>query len=491
MELIDVLHVLRRRRALIAIVLLSCLVGAGLATLHQHKLYRTSTRLIVSGASSISPIDEITRRQLATQQAVAYSQIASTRPAVEAALQAARKGQSLGASGGPSVTAIATGEDPFVTITVTDGDPQRAAAVANAYVGVLPGVKNKLEATPNAVTGPLAVIDAASVPSAPYSPRPLRNGLIAIVAGLVLGIGGAFVRESLDRRLRDSDEVETAAGVTVLGVVPQDMPDVRLPIETHPMSSRAEAYRKVRTNLSFTSQTGMPASVLITSSTSGEGKTTLATNLALACAKTGQRVVLIDADLRRPMVAEYLGLRNGAGLTNWLTGRSNLEDILQPFGETELDVITSGPIPANPSELLGSNRMSDLLSQLESRYDMIIADAPPVLPVSDGLVLAVLVRGVVLVAKVGDTTRDRLRRSKDAVIKVGGNLVGVVPNAVVQREDSAYAYAYRYRSRDDVDTLELYTSQARLPEVDETGAPLWDPEKQVRRRKFRSSSRSG
>jgi capsular exopolysaccharide synthesis family protein len=488
-ELIDVLHVLRRRLTLIAVVLVACLAGAAFATLHQTKTYRTSTKLIVSGASDVSAVDEITRRQLATQRAVAYSQIAATPPAIRAAMAAAVATGSV-TSGTPSVRADATGDDPFLTITVTDSDPRRAAAVANAYVGVLPEVIKRLESTPGTIGSSLSTLSSAPVPSTAFSPRPMRNGLIGLVAGLVLGVGGAFVREALDRRLRDSDEVEVAGGVPVLGVVPQEDMDSHLPVDTHPMSSRAEAYRKIRTNLTFTSHEGLPASVLITSSTSGEGKTTLAANLALACARTGQRVLLIDADLRRPMIGEYLGLSGETGLTNWLVGGSDFEQIVQPLGDTGVDVITSGPIPANPSELLGSSRMSALLSLGEERYDIVIADAPPVLPVADGLVLAVHMRSVILVAKVGETTRDRLRRSRDAVLKVGGNLVGVVPNAVVQKEDSAYAYAYRYRSRGGADSLHLYTRQARMPEIDEAGRPLPEGSSPKRRGRFGAASRT-
>ena len=471
MELIDVLHILRRRWVIIFLVTLGCLGGAAVATTQQEETYRTSTRLIVSGNSTQAVLDETTRRELASRRAVAYAQIVSTEPAVAAAASAA-SAAAVPEAGGLIVTAAATGDDPFLDITVTDRSAARAAAVANAYVSTLPGVIARLEGTPTQETQDLGVIRSASVPSKPFSPRPVRNGLVGLAVGLVLGLGSAFVREALDRRLRDSDEVETAAGVTVLGVVPSEDMDSRIPVETHPMSARAEAYRKVRTNLTFTTSDGIPRSLLITSSTSGEGKTTLATNLALACARTGMSVLLIDADLRRPTVGTYLDLPADIGLTSILVRAATLESARQRFEHTGVDVITSGPIPPNPSELLGSSRMTDLLDEADAKYDVVIVDAPPVLPVADALVLAVFVKAVVLVAKVGDTTRDRLRRSKDAVLKVNGNLVGVVPNAVIQREDSAYAYAYRYKRRGGDDSLELYTKQARLPEVDEQGRPL-------------------
>lgn len=466
-DLIDIINVLRRRWLIVVLVVVACVGGAALATSRQTDRYRTSTRILVSGSSDVSAVDEITRRQLATQRAVAFAQIATTGPAVAAALTEGMK-HVVARSGYPSVTASATGTDPFLVIVVTDSDPQRAAAVAAAYPVVLPRIIAKLEETPSIVPTTLSVLEPPAIPSSPYSPKPAQNGLIGLAFGLALGLGGAFVREALDRRLRDSDDVERAAGVSALGVVPEELSEALLPVLTHPLSARAEAYRKVRTNLTFTTPDGIPRSLMITSSTSGEGKTTLSANLALACARTGLRVALVDADLRRPMVAQYLGVDTGLGLTSYLLGMASVTDVLRPYRDSGVDVITSGPIPSNPSELLGSVRMGKLLDQLEAEYETVIIDVPPVLPVADGLVVGSLVRGVILVARVGDTTRDRLRRSKDAVLRVNQNLLGVVPNHVIQREDSAYAYAYRARSK-GTDSLKLYTGQARLPEVDSYG----------------------
>jgi capsular exopolysaccharide synthesis family protein len=467
-ELIDYVRIIRRRWALILVVLIACLAGSVGATKLQTPRYAASTRLLVSGSSSVSAIDEISRRQLAIQRATAFAQIAGTAPAVKAAYDAANAAAGpFHKAGYPSLSATADGTDPFIVIRVTDVDKYRAQAVANAVVATLPSVVSRLDQAPSATPEELSTLEPAGLPGKPYSPNPKKNLLLGFVVGLALGLGSGFVRETLDRRLRDSDDVERAAGVTMLGVVPTEISETRIPVQTHPMSMRAEAYRKVRTNLTFTTAHGLPKSLLITSAISGEGKTTLAVNLALACERTGQTVALVDADLRRPMVNDYLGLPATQGLTSILAGSASLPDVVQRYADTRVDVIASGPIPANPSELLGSERMTFLLDELQRRYDVVIVDAPPVLPVADALVIAVHTEAVVLVAKVGDTTVDRLRRAKDAVLKVNGNLVGVVPNAVVQREDSAYAYAYRYRSRKDHDSLKLYTKQARTPDFDE------------------------
>jgi capsular exopolysaccharide synthesis family protein len=166
------------------------------------------------------------------------------------------------------------------------------------------------------------------------------------------------------------------------------------------------------------------------------------------------------------MVSTYLDVDEPLGLTSVIAGDVTLEQAMTTIDEGRIDVLSSGPIPSNPSELLGSVRMSALLAELGSTHDIVIVDAPPVLPVADALVLAGEIDAVVLVTKVGETTRERLKQAAEAVLQVRGNLVGIVPNAVVQREDSAYAYAYRHRPRKGADSLTLYTKQARTPEID-------------------------
>ena len=225
------------------------------------------------------------------------------------------------------------------------------------------------------------------------------------------------------------------------------MPEEPIPSARQPRSVRAEAYRQVRTNLAFASETGPPKSVIITSSASSEGKTSLAVNLAITSARTGQHVVLVDADLRRPMVHTFLDLPKHRGLVDVLAGTTDLADALQFSEAGPMDVLVAGPVPTNPSELLGSETMRAMIHQLEANYDVVIIDTPPVLPVTDALLIGVHVDAVVVVARLGQTTRDRLRRTTTALEHVNAHMAGVVPNGAIQREDSAYYYAYRYRSK--------------------------------------------
>lgn len=447
MELIDYVRIVRRRWLLILLVLVACTAGAGLATEFSTIRYTATTQLIVNGSSSISATDEVATRELADERAVAFSQIAATSPAVQAALSKAEASHGpFSPRGGPSVSASATGTSPFVYLHVSDTDARRAQAVANAYAAVLPTVIQKLEQTTVATPEEIAVVSPAGLPGSPFKHNLERNLLIGLGLGLVLGGGVALVRESVDRRLKDSQDVETATGLTVLGVIPFELPSEAIPAQTHPMSLRAEAYRKVRTNLTFVTQTGAPRSVVVTSSSSSEGKTSLSTNLAIACARSGQKVVLVDADLRRPMVNTFLQVSSDKGLVDVLAGTTELSEATQYVEEGGIHVIVSGPVPTNPSELLGSKRMLDTIRRLETDFDIVIIDTPPVLPVADALLLGVNVDGVVVVTRLGETTRDKLRRTKEGLEKVHANIFGVVPNGAIQREDSAYAYAYRYRS---------------------------------------------
>lgn len=451
MEFADYLALLRRRWWLVALAVVVCLLGAGAATFLQTPKYRTGTRLLVSASSSETAIDEITKRQLSSQRAVAYAQYASTRPAITAAVEAS------GAQGLPEVTAVADSSSPFLTITVTSPDAQAAAAVANAYVDVLPRVVTQLDQAPSGTQLPqLSVLEGAAVPAQPFSPRPARNLLVALVLGLVLGFAAALLRETLDKTIRRSSDVEGLTGVTLLGVVPREYGDERLIAMTRPRSRRTEAYRQVRTNLEFSGPGGMPSSLVVTSAAPGEGKSTLAANLAVIASHAGKRVLLVDADLRRPTIATVMGVQPEPGLSDVLTGRATLEQVLQPVDESErLFVMASGPLPQSPSELLGSSAMVELIGALESRFDVVLFDSPPVLPVTDALLIGVNVGGVVVVARLAQTTTTALRRSLELVGNVKATVLGVVANGAVEEDDKRYGYGYGYLDKNKSATKDL------------------------------------
>lgn len=314
-----------------------------------------------------------------------------------------------------------------------------------SYIGQLEGLRTSLRL---AETSGATVIDAATVPTSPFEPTPMRTGLLALVLGILVGLGVAFLRDRLDQMIRNEEGLRRATGLAVLGVIPK-VPHSEagaggLVARNAPQSPATEAYRGLRTSIQFLRHDGTVNVVQVTSPKPADGKTTTATNLAIVCARAGQRVVLVDADLRRPRVHAYFGLVNSRGLTNVLLG-DELDDVLVSIdGEPHLDVVCSGPIPPEPSELLSSPPVQTLLADLAKRYDLVIVDSPPVLAVADPLVLAGIVDGVVLVASAASTN---LRQATDAarlLAQVDAPMLGTVLNAFDPGKGSTYEYRYSY-----------------------------------------------
>ena len=243
----------------------------------------------------------------------------------------------------------------------------------------------------------------------------------------------------------DPDVLEEEAGLSVLGVVPQELEKVDLPTITHPASGRAEAYRTVRTNIQFAGSPAALKRIIITSATPGEGKTSVAVNVAIAMARQGQSVVLVDADLRRPRVHLAFGMtESGDGIAGVLADGAAVADVLRQADDGALAVIPAGRRVDNPSELLGSARMVALLEELAEHFDIVLVDTPPVLPVTDALVLAVGATGVIVVVRLGATNRERLGRALGSLRKLNVEILGLVANGAVPSGDAAYGYGSRY-----------------------------------------------
>ncbi|WP_237707508.1 CpsD/CapB family tyrosine-protein kinase [Serinicoccus profundi] len=221
----------------------------------------------------------------------------------------------------------------------------------------------------------------------------------------------------------------------------KDAPEHPLVVQIDPHSPRAEAFRTLRTNLRYIDADNQPKTLVFTSTIPGEGKSTTTANLALTLAQSGATVCLIEGDLRRPRLLEYLGLENAAGMTDVLVGRADLDDVLQPWGES-LWVLGCGPIPPNPSELLGSAAMSRLIDTLEGRFDYIIIDSPPLLAVTDAAILSTQADGVIVVVGTKLVRRDQLDRALGNLQKVDAELLGLVLNRLPVKGPDAYSYAY-------------------------------------------------
>ncbi|HVE92287.1 MAG TPA: polysaccharide biosynthesis tyrosine autokinase, partial [Actinomycetota bacterium] len=291
------------------------------------------------------------------------------------------------------------------------------------------------------------VVEPALRPEEPVSPSAVRNLALALVLGLLLGVGAVFLAESLDTTVKDRHDVERLVGAPVLATVPRiQTGGAEVYLERDPQSMGAEAFRKVRTAIQFLGVDRPIKVLLITSPFPREGKTTTALNLAASFAQAGMKTVLLEADLRRPTLHRVFASEQEKGLTTCLVGRISLQQAVLPTPVRNLSHIPAGAIPPNPAELLSSQHMGKVLSALQAEFDMVVVDAPPLLPVADTPALAHRVDGVLLVARAGQTNRERLRESAELLQTVGGRLLGVIVN--FQRvEDSPEGYQYYgYRS---------------------------------------------
>ena len=300
-------------------------------------------------------------------------------------------------------------------------------------------------------SGGAQLVSRASTPGAPFTPKPLQAGLRALGVGLLFGIASAFFVEYLDDSVKTKEDVERLVpGLSVVGIIPAVATwtaeeEARVISLEEPKSSAAEAYRSLRTSIQFLALENPVRSLQVTSPGPREGKTTTLVNLGVALARAGQRVIIVCCDLRRPRVHEFFGLDNSTGLTSVLLGKVPLTAALQPVAaQPRLSLLASGPLPPNPSELLSSRRTVDVLASLQAEADVVLVDAPPILPVADPLVLSGRVDATLVVCVAGATTRKDLVRTMELLTQVGAPVVGAVLNGVTS--DAGYGYHDGYHA---------------------------------------------
>ncbi len=314
----------------------------------------------------------------------------------------------------------------------------------------------------------IQVVDQAITPAFPVRPKKVLNISIGLLVGLILGVTVAFVQQGLDTSIKSVEDVESITNCPTLAVIPTGMRNghmswysrriegepatsptqVELTMLTQTNSALAEAYRSLRTSVLLSTAPHPPQAILITSSQPNEGKTCTSVNLALALAQRGPRVLLVDADLRKPGVSRRLGLEASRGLSSVLTGAHKIEEVLQDIeGMPNLRVMSAGPRPPNPAELLSSPSMENVLAELRSKFDHIVIDSPPLLLVTDATILSRMVDGCVLVAEPGTTTRGGLQRAHRTLQGIGARIMGIALNKVDHRDGSYYQYYYGYYYR--------------------------------------------
>ena len=446
MDLHDYVRVVRKRWRTITVATLLMIALAAAYTLTSPKVYEARTQLFVS-TSGGSDTTQLLQGNTFTQQRVkSYSDLIST-PAVLDPVISQLHLNTTADSLGLRVSASVPLDTVLIDVLVDDPNPQQAARIAGAVGKQFSSSVIDLERVSDTTPSPVkvSVVRPPSVPIAPVSPKPTRNLALGVVLGLLVGLGAALLRDSLDTSVKSERDVKETTDETVIGTIAYDPDGPKHPliVQSDPHGPRAEAFRALRTNLQFVDAANHPRSLVFTSSLPGEGKTTTAANLAISMSAAGARVVIVEGDLRRPRLLRYMGLEGSVGLTNVLIGQADLADVLQPFGDTSLQVLGAGQIPPNPSELLGSETMARLITTLEGMFDYVIIDAPPLLPVTDATVLSTLTGGVVVIAGCGVVNKEQLTRSIEALNSVKGDILGIVVNR--NPTHGAHAESYYYR----------------------------------------------
>lgn len=422
-------------------------VGAGgLLTANATPMYSSSARLFVSTTESDST-QAYQGGLFASQRVRSYADLVKSRELAEiVANRLAFEGDPTRLS--EKVSARVVPDTVILQVTVLDPAPEDARRIAQTYAEELQELVRELETPVGESTAPIraSVVDKASFSDAPVSPVPIRNLGLAAVLGLLLGFGLSVVRELLDTTLKSDVEASSIAKSPVLGNIAFDSATSKRPLVSvlDPHAPRAEAFRILRTNMQFVDVDSESKVYVVSSSLPGEGKTTTAVNLALTLAQAGERVLLIEADLRRPKIGALLDVDDAVGLTSVLVGKVGIDEAIQST-TGGLDVMPSGAIPPNPAELLQSNAMSDTLSDLRKRYDLVLLDAPPLLPVTDAALLASHSDGALLIVRHGKTSRDQLAHAVERLEAVGARAIGVVVNMAPTRgRRTGYGYGYGY-----------------------------------------------
>lgn len=387
--------------------------------------------------------NEIAKAFIKDNQEFEQSRFADSKASLSAELVTVRQDMELTEA---AIQALETAETP-------EDDPEldrlqlTLASQQAAYSNLLSSYEELRIAEASESSNIVKVEDAIPEYS-PVRPRTRSNTMLAAAVGALVAVGIIFLIEYLDDTIKSPDDVTSVVGLSTLGAIAHiegKLTKEKLVTLLAPRSPISEAYRALRTNIQFAAVDGPLKSIVVTSSGPGEGKSTTAANLAIVLAQAGRRVIIVDADLRRPVQHRIFELPNGQGLTTALLDlRTPVIQHVQATGVPGLQVMTSGAIPPNPAELLGSQRLSDLLAGLEQEVDTVILDSPPVLTVADALVLAPQVHGVLLVVEAGSTRREMLRKAAEALAHAEARVLGIALNLMTPRRSGYYYQYYQY-----------------------------------------------
>jgi capsular exopolysaccharide synthesis family protein len=441
MDMADHLGAVRKNWWLVLSMLVLAVGAAGLLTSQQTPKYASSVTFFVSASVTTGTAlqaDEFAQRRINSYVGVLTSERLAQKILDDTGVDLTVSEVS------DRISALADTNTVLLAATVTDTNAQRSLKIASAIANNLGPMVADLEnrSSSGAATISLTAISGPTLDPTPVSPNKTLNLGIGFLVGLTLGVGLAIARQIADKSVRSAANLQELTGVPVLASValdggsrrsrPAAIADIRSP--------RAEAYRKLRTNLTFSTVDKRLQVIVVTSSIGGEGKSATAANLAMVLADAGKPVLLLEADLRRPSLGGYLGVESSVGLTNVLVGQVEADDVIQKWGPDGLYVLPSGTLPPNPSELLGSERMHVLMNELRRHFDIIVIDTPPLLPVTDAAIAGVMADGVVLVARHSATRRDQIATAVGMLQAVDANLVGTVLNMAPTTADTPDSY---------------------------------------------------
>lgn len=456
MELRDYLKILRKHWLGVIVFVLVAVAGTAAFTATRDQVYAANANGFVSAGESKDAGQNSVNDAVAKSRAKSYVNLATSRATAQRVID------DLGLDAAPSalignISVEQPTDTVLIRITARAASPVEAQELADAWVTALAAQVQAIEDPKQTnAQGVLRVVpvEAAELPSSPVSPNVPLNLAAGLAGGLLLGFAYALIRHQFDRRLSGSSEVERRFKVSVVGSIPSNRRLQRRSDETATLAvtgtsdrhvaGAAEAFRKLRTNLAFMDVDNPPRIIVVTSPRAGDGKSTVAANLAAAIAASGQPVTLIDADLRRPTLATTFGVVEGAGLTDVLVGNATIADVRQPHPAfAALSLLAAGAIPPNPSELLGSKAMSSLVKEL-ALDGMVILDAPPILPVTDPAVLTRMADGCLIVIGHGRTLDTELSDALDSIHAVTGRVLGIIFNRVPAKNEAAGYYGGYY-----------------------------------------------
>ncbi|WCC80122.1 polysaccharide biosynthesis tyrosine autokinase [Cutibacterium equinum] len=500
MTVVDVVRILRRNLVLLIVCALAGgLLGAVYQLSRPEVFTAKSTGMVVAGDSA-SVGGAMSGNVIAQQRAAAYTKLVGTRTMAEKTAESLKKAGKPEAAKGTLTASVPDGT-AFIDIKATGDTAENAQALANAGLEALISEALRMETYGQAAGGKKSDAELAKMTSVHvlgYESAGLPSGdrgksmvlylAVGLVAGFLIGAVVAVVRKQFDLKVRDQATVEELTGSGILSVIPDDkkLAEQREKSIVHLSGITGEAFRQLRTNLRFANVDNPPRVVVVTSANPGEGKSTVSTHLAVVMAQAGERVVLIDADMRRPVQHKAFGAESGVGLSQVLAGDVALDDALMRTETKRLQMLAAGRIPPNPSELLGSQRMKDLLTELRSRGYFVVIDAPPLLAVTDAGLLGTIADGTIFVAVVGKTHRDQVSLVVKRLEQVGAPLLGSVLTRVPRKKMGDVLYGYgassysSYRSYGDYGKHGYYSSYGTEEQDSEESIAVIKDERQPR-----------